>query len=143
MSAAAAPRVSTRHRWLVATKASRKAMLIPCPRWVTSGAPRPRGAADPGPSRSWAADDDLEQYRVLERFGVRPQVRGEVEGGAVQQLLDERVWPGGPQVLVLPLLDGHAYPEPAVGRGYPTREAARPQFQPYGGVVGPEVGEGD
>src|SRR5262249_48936324 len=70
-------------------------------------------------------------------------MRGEVERGAVQQLLGERVWPGGPQVLVLPLLDGHAYPESAVGRGYPTREAARPQFQPYGRVVGPEVGEGD
>src|SRR5262249_55807002 len=54
-----------------------------------------------------------------------------------------RVWPGGLQVLVLPLPDGHAYPELAVGRGYPTREAARPQFQPYGRVVRPEGGEGD
>jgi len=61
----------------------------------------------------------------------------------VQQLLGEHIWPGGAEVLVLPLLDGHAYPELAVSRGYPTREAARPQFQPYGRVVGPEVGEGD
>src|SRR5262249_20855776 len=51
--------------------------------------------------------------------------------------------PGGPQVLVLPLPDGHANPKLAVGRGYPAREAARPQFQPYGRVIRPEVGERD
>src|SRR5262249_5440394 len=51
--------------------------------------------------------------------------------------------PAARKVLVLPLLDGHSYPELAVGRGYPTREAARPQFQPYSRVVGPEVRKGD
>ena len=45
-----------------------------------------------------AADDDIQQHRVLERFGVRPQVRGQVGRGAVQQLLGEPVRPGGPQV---------------------------------------------
>src|SRR5262249_42889644 len=63
--------------------------------------------------------------------------------GAVQQLLGERVWPGGPQVLVLPLLDGQAYPELTVGCGDPTRDAARPQFQPYGRAIAPAVGEAD
>ena len=42
-----------------------------------------------------AADDDIQQHRVLERFGVRPQVRGQVGRGAVQQLLGEPVRPGG------------------------------------------------
>src|SRR5262249_56133284 len=79
----------------------------------------------------------------VEGLGGGREVGREMGRGAVQQLLGKRVWPGGAQLLVLPLLDGHAYPEPAVGRGYPTREAARPQFQPHGRVIGPEVGEGD
>src|SRR5262249_51082917 len=80
---------------------------------------------------------------MLEGFGVRPQVRGQVGRGAVQQLLGERVRSAGPQVLVLTLLDGHPHPELAVGRRYPARETARAQFQPHSRAVRPEVGEGD
>jgi hypothetical protein len=89
------------------------------------------------------ADDDIQQHRVLERFSVRPQVRGEVGRGAAQQLLGQCVRPAGPQVLVLPLLESQTHPEPAIGRGYPAREAARAQFQPHGRAIGPEVGERD
>ncbi len=89
-----------------------------------------------------AADHDIQQRRVLERLGVGPQVRGQVGRGAVQQLLAEPFRPGGLQRLVLALLDGHADPQPAVGRRYPAREAARTQFEAHGRAVGPEVGEG-
>ena len=54
--------------------------------------------------------------------------------------------PSGPAAwsgFVLPLLDGHPYPQPAVGRRYPAREAAGAQFQPHGRAVGPEVGKGN